>query len=166
MLPGVLMVTIAAASWGTWSLFLRPTGLPALVTSPLIFLVMALVTFPLALRETRAVWSRRAVGLLLANAAFDALNLVSFFAAMEYTTVAIAVITHYLAPILIAVAAVLLQTHSNFIFALYLLYSNFFVAYTTQYSAYIHQNKQVVHEKQNLSKPEQSVEICSKSILL
>jgi drug/metabolite transporter (DMT)-like permease len=105
MLPGVLMVTIAAASWGTWSLFLRPTGLPALVTSPLIFLVMALVTFPLALRETRAVWSRRAVGLLLANAAFDALNLVSFFAAMEYTTVAIAVITHYLAPILIAVAA-------------------------------------------------------------
>ena len=105
MLSGVLMVTIAAASWGTWSLFLRPTGLPSTVTSPLIFLVMALATFPLALREKRAVWDRRAVGLLLANTVFDALNLITFFAAMEYTTVAIAVITHYLAPILIALAA-------------------------------------------------------------
>ena len=105
MLSGVLMVTIAAASWGTWSLFLRPTGLPAHVTSPLIFLVMALATLPLALREKCATWNRRAVGLLLLNTACDALNLVTFFAAMEYTTVAIAVITHYLAPILIALAA-------------------------------------------------------------
>ncbi len=105
MLSGVLMVTIAAASWGTWSLFLRPTGLPSHVTAPLIFAVMAIVTFPLAMREKRALWNRRAVLLLLGNTVCDAVNLTAFFGAMHYTTVAIAVITHYLAPILIALAA-------------------------------------------------------------
>ena len=45
------MVTLAAASWGTWSLFLRPTGLPATVTTPDHVRVMALVALPLALRE-------------------------------------------------------------------------------------------------------------------
>lgn len=105
MRSGVLMVTLAAASWGTWSLFLRPTGLPAHITAPILFLVMAIVTVPLVLREKRPTWDRRSVGLLLANTAFDALNILTFFAAMRYTTVAIAVLTHYVAPILIALAA-------------------------------------------------------------
>lgn len=105
MLSGVLMVTLAAASWGTWSLFLRPTGLPAHITSPIIFLVMAVITFPMSLRDRAPTWDRRAVWLLLGNAACDALNLITFFAAMRYTTVAVAVVTHYLAPILIAIAA-------------------------------------------------------------
>lgn len=105
VLPGLFMVTLAAASWGTWSLFLRPTGLPATVTTPIIFLVMALAPLPLALRLPRARWDRATVGLLLANAAFDAINVVAFFGAMTRTTVAIAVLTHYLAPILIALAA-------------------------------------------------------------
>jgi len=99
------MVAIAAASWGTWSLFLRPTGLPAIVTSPIVFAVMGVVALPFALREPRATWDRTTVALLLANSAFDALNLVTFFGAMSTTTVAIAVLTHYLAPILIALAA-------------------------------------------------------------
>ena len=99
------MVTFAAASWGTWSLVLRPTHLPAIVTSPIIFLAMGIVALPLALRGPRTVWDRRTVGLLLANAVFDGLNLIAFFAAIQYTTVAIAVLTHYLAPILIALAA-------------------------------------------------------------
>jgi len=105
MLSGVLMVTLAAASWGTWSLFLRPTGLPSHVTGPIIFLVMAVVGFPLTLRAKPAQWDRKTVGLLLANSACDALNIITFFAAMRYTTVAIAVLTHYVTPILIALAA-------------------------------------------------------------
>lgn len=105
MLSGVLMVTFAAASWGTWSLFLRPTGLPAHITGPILFLVMALVLFPLTLREPRATWDRRTVLLLLGNTACDALNVITFFGAMRYTTVAIAVLTHYAAPIFIALAA-------------------------------------------------------------
>lgn len=105
MLSGLVMVTLAAASWGTWSLFLRPTGLPATVTAPLIFLVMGVVPLPLVRRGPPMRWDRTTMGLLLANAAFDALNIVSFFAAMSYTTVAIAVLTHYLAPVLVALAA-------------------------------------------------------------
>lgn len=105
MLAGVLMVALAAASWGTWSLFLRPTELPAHITTPLLFAMMAVLSFPLTLRARPATWDRRTVGLLFGNAAFDALNVITFFAAMRYTTVAIAVITHYVAPILIALAA-------------------------------------------------------------
>ncbi len=105
MVAGLVMVTLAAASWGAWSLFLRPTGLPATVTSPIIFLVMGLVLLPAALRAPRAPWDRRLLALLAAYTAFDALNILTFFAAIERTTVAIAVLTHYLAPILIALAA-------------------------------------------------------------
>ena len=105
MLSGLLMVTLAAASWGTWSLFLRPTGLPAELTTPVIFLVMGLVALPLALRSPRTTWDRKTIGLLFANSAFDALNIITFFAAISETTVAIAVLTHYIAPILIALAA-------------------------------------------------------------
>lgn len=99
------MVAIAAASWGTWSVFLRPTGLPATATAPLMFLVMGLVALPFAAREPRVPWDRRSLALLLMYAAFDALNVLTFFAALSETTVAIAVLTHYLAPILIALAA-------------------------------------------------------------
>jgi drug/metabolite transporter (DMT)-like permease len=105
VVAGLLMVTLAAASWGTWSLFLRPTGLPATVSSPIVFLVIGLVLLPAALRAPRARWDRSTLALLAAYTAFDALNVLTFFAAMERTTVAVAVLTHYLAPILIAGAA-------------------------------------------------------------
>ncbi|HEY5944358.1 MAG TPA: DMT family transporter [Kofleriaceae bacterium] len=105
MIAGVVMVTAAAASWGTWSLFLRPTGLPSFVTAPLMFAIMAIVAFPLTLRERPARWDRTTVLLLCANTLSDALNVITFFAALTYTTVAIAVLTHYLAPILIALAS-------------------------------------------------------------
>ncbi|HEU4734608.1 MAG TPA: DMT family transporter [Kofleriaceae bacterium] len=102
---GVVMVAAAAASWGAWSLFLRPAHLPSTASCAIIFLVMGLVTLPLALRGPRMVWDRTTVGLLAANAAFDALNIVAFFGAIDLTTVAIAVLTHYVAPILVALAA-------------------------------------------------------------
>lgn len=101
------MVTLAAASWGTWSLFLRPTQLSSIVTSPIIFVVMGLVALPLAVRRTAEPprWDRTTLGLLVLNAAFDATNIITFFGAISVTTVAVAVLTHYLAPILIALAA-------------------------------------------------------------
>ncbi|MDX2088499.1 MAG: DMT family transporter [Kofleriaceae bacterium] len=105
MFAGLVMVTLAAASWGTWSLFLRPVGLPSMVTTPIVFVVMALTPLPLVLRAPRATWDRRAITLLLANTGFDLLNLLTFFGAMDQTSVAIAVLTHYVAPILIALAA-------------------------------------------------------------
>ncbi len=102
---GVVYVAAAAASWGTWSLFLRPTGLPSSVASPILFAVMATVSLPLTLGEPPPRWDRATLLLLAGNAACDALNVVTFFAALRYTTVAIAVLTHYFAPILIALAA-------------------------------------------------------------
>src|SRR5512138_3265349 len=102
---GFVMVTLAAASWGTWSVFLRPSGLPPTVTSPILFIVMGTVALPFALAGPRVTWDRKTVQLVLANTAFDVLNILTFFAAMEYTTVAVAVLSHYVAPILIALAA-------------------------------------------------------------
>jgi drug/metabolite transporter (DMT)-like permease len=102
---GVLLVVAAACSWGAWSLFLRPSGLPSQVTTPLLFAVMGVLTLPLALREPRARWDRQLVLLVVANGALDALNVWTFFAAMDRTTVSIAVITHYTTPILVALLA-------------------------------------------------------------
>jgi drug/metabolite transporter (DMT)-like permease len=99
------MVAGAASIWGVWSLILRPTHLPATVSSPIVFLVMGLVSLPFALRGPRMPRDFTTIGLIVANAAFDGLNVLAFFAALEHTTVAIAVLTHYLTPILIALAA-------------------------------------------------------------
>lgn len=84
---------------------MRPTHLPSTVTTPIIFLAMGLVALPLALRGPAMVWDRTTIGLIVANAVFDAVNLLAFFAALATTTVAIAVLTHYLAPVLVALAA-------------------------------------------------------------
>jgi drug/metabolite transporter (DMT)-like permease len=105
VIRGIVMVALAAASWGTWSLFLRPTGLPANVTSPIMFAIMGLVMLPVALRGEPTRWDRTTVLLLAGNTVCDALNVITFFAALSHTTVAIAVLTHYLAPIFIALAA-------------------------------------------------------------
>ncbi len=95
----------AAASWGAWSLFLRPAELPAATAGAIVFVVMGVAALPAALRAKAIAWDRRRRALLAANAALDAANLLTFFAAMQHTTVAIAVLTHYLAPVLVAVAA-------------------------------------------------------------
>jgi DME family drug/metabolite transporter len=100
-----LLVAGAASSWGLWSVVLRPTGLPSTVTSPLIFVLMCAWMLPLALRGAPVVWTRRTIWLLAGNALCDGLNVLTFFAALDRTTVAIAVITHYAAPVIVAVAA-------------------------------------------------------------
>jgi drug/metabolite transporter (DMT)-like permease len=99
------LVAGAASSWGLWSVVLRPTGLPATATGPLLFAFMAAWSLPLALRGAPVAWSRRTVALLAGNTLCDAVNVLTFFAAIEHTTVAIAVVTHYAAPVLVALAA-------------------------------------------------------------
>jgi drug/metabolite transporter (DMT)-like permease len=102
---GTALILAAAISWGTWSLWLRPTGLPSEVTTPILFLAMALGAWPLAVRERAPRWSKRAVLLLIAFGVSDAINVGTFFAAMSVTTVAIAVLTHYAAPVIVALLA-------------------------------------------------------------
>jgi len=102
---GLVLVAGAASLWGLWSLVLRPTGLPGTVTSPLMLLFLGVLSLPMALREPAPRWDRTTGLLLVANAALDALNIVTFFGALDHTTVAVAVLAHYLAPILVALAA-------------------------------------------------------------
>jgi drug/metabolite transporter (DMT)-like permease len=102
---GVALVVLAACGWGTWSLFLRPSGLPATITSPGLFLIIGLLTLPRALRLPPATWDRRTVLLMAGLVAADAVNVLAFFAAIGKTSVQIAVLTHYLAPVLLALAA-------------------------------------------------------------
>jgi drug/metabolite transporter (DMT)-like permease len=103
---GVAGVLLAAASWGSWSLLLRPTGLPGTVTAPILLFGVFLVSLPLTLRDPIApAWDRTSIALLLAYAVTNATNVVTFFSAMSTTSVAVAVLTHSIAPVLVAVAA-------------------------------------------------------------
>ena len=100
-----ITVALAAASWGTWSVFLRPAELPSATAGVLVLVVMGVAMLPAALRAPAVRWDRATVALLAGNAVLDAVNVLTFFAAMQTTTVAVAVLTHYLAPVLVAVAA-------------------------------------------------------------
>lgn len=103
---GVAEIALSAGAWGTWSLFLRPTELGPEVTGPIVFAVMFAGCFLfLRLDPTRPRWDRATVLLLLGSGVLDAINVLTFFGAMTHTSVAIAVLTHYLAPVLIALAA-------------------------------------------------------------
>lgn len=103
---GVVQIAVAASLWGTWSLFLRPTGLPGTATGPVVLLVIGVAALALVRVEGRAArWDRTSLGLLLVYAVLDALNVGTFFAAMQVTTVAVAVLTHGTAPLMVALMA-------------------------------------------------------------
>jgi drug/metabolite transporter (DMT)-like permease len=111
-----LQVAVAAMAWGTWSLFLRPAAVDPRWSSAIMLAVVAIACAPLLLRKKARGpspesllaegprrpaewWNIALVGV------FDALNASLFFAAMSVTTVAIAVLSHYLAPVFVAAAA-------------------------------------------------------------
>ena len=102
---------MAATAWGTWSLFFRPANVNPLWTSPVVFAVITLVCAPLLLRPSargpEGTEPRRVTewGWLFLLGVLDAGNALCFFAAMKVTTIAIAVLSHYLAPLLVAVFA-------------------------------------------------------------
>lgn len=109
---GYLGVLVAAASWGTWCVFLRQAELvrplapqlSALIVLSTVFLVLC----PLALRATQRRTRGRSRGDWWRIAAFgitDALNCVLYFSALQTTSVAVAVLTHYAAPLFVALGA-------------------------------------------------------------
>lgn len=110
---GYAMVAIAAASWGMWPLLLKRAesfgGLDPSFESFVVMVAITVSSAPLLLRDRSP---ERATGKQWVGIAWlgigDALNVVLFFRAYQATSVAIAVITHYLTPIFVAVAAPLL----------------------------------------------------------
>jgi DME family drug/metabolite transporter len=104
---GTACVALAAAGWGTWALFLRGHGLPATWQSLMILSVIAACSLPLALLESRRRGARGATafGLLGLAALTDAGNYYCYFSALDRGPIAIAVLTHYLAPVVVAAFA-------------------------------------------------------------
>lgn len=102
------MVAGAAICWGTWSIFLRPAealGAMAPITEVCVVLwAAALFAWPFARRRPTP-RPRSALVWLLCSGAADGISMVLFFIAMAHTTLAIANLTHYLAPIFVALAA-------------------------------------------------------------
>jgi drug/metabolite transporter (DMT)-like permease len=110
---GYALVGGAAASWGLWPVVLREAAcfgsVDASLWSAALMAVMTLVTAPSLLgREMRAVPRRTLVDVALLGVT-DAANAWLFFQAYRTTTVALAVSTHYLAPILVALFAPLVN---------------------------------------------------------
>jgi drug/metabolite transporter (DMT)-like permease len=103
---GFVLVAIAASLWGTWPVILRNAPMPAALQSAVLMAVLTLASFPVMLRDRLRMKPTLSQWLGVAWLGIgDALNVVLFFAAYQRTTVAIAVLTHYLTPIFVAVAA-------------------------------------------------------------
>jgi len=101
----LLSVVLAACMWGCWSLVLRPTGLSGAVTAPILLAGIAVTSAPMALRELRANrvrWTQPIVLAIVLYGVADAVNVGTFFRAMVTTSVAVAVLTHSVAPVLVA----------------------------------------------------------------
>jgi drug/metabolite transporter (DMT)-like permease len=103
---GYAMVAIAASGWGTWPLILRQAPMPASLQAAVVMAVLTVASLPLMLRDRVPVraGARQWLGIAWLGVG-DALNIAFFFAAYQRTSVAIAVLTHYLAPIFVAVFA-------------------------------------------------------------
>jgi drug/metabolite transporter (DMT)-like permease len=97
------MVAAGATLWGCWSLFLRPAGLSGPQSALLVLAAMSLPA-PFLLRR-EALRDRRATAALVIVGLADAANAALFFAAMRQGPVSVAVLTHYLAPLLLALSA-------------------------------------------------------------
>jgi drug/metabolite transporter (DMT)-like permease len=112
-LAGALLVSSAASLWGCWSLVLRGAESlapihPAVEVS-VVLAIIFLAMLPLALRRPRAF--PRTLGPWLLLAAYGGCagaNSLLYFWAMQKTTIAVAVLTHYLAPVLVALSAPLI----------------------------------------------------------
>jgi drug/metabolite transporter (DMT)-like permease len=110
---GYALVAVAASSWGTWPLILRTAEriapMSAALESSILMLVIFLVTAPMMLRDRvkRRATPGEWLGIVWLGVA-DALNDYFFFKAYQRTSVAVAVLTHYLAPLFVAASAPLL----------------------------------------------------------
>jgi DME family drug/metabolite transporter len=111
-LGGYAGVGLAAAGWGTWCVFLRlaqVTGpIPPELSTFVVLATIAVVLCPLAVQATRRrvrAPTAQEYWLLIAFGVSDALNCRLYFGALQATSVAVAVLTHYAAPLLVALGA-------------------------------------------------------------
>jgi len=99
------LVAVAAVLWGLWPTVLRPAGLAAIQAALVVQVVQALPAPWMAWRARGGFRDRGAVAALLAFGVFDAAQGALYFPALTRGPVAVAALTHYLGPILVALAA-------------------------------------------------------------
>ena len=103
---GYAFVAVAAIGWGLWPMVLSRAPMDPWLQSTILMVVISLAGLPLMLRDRVPVRARPGDWLAVAwLGVADAGNVGLFFAAYQRTSVAIAVLTHYLTPIFVAVAA-------------------------------------------------------------
>ena len=103
---GYFLVAVAASSWGAWPLILHHAPMAPSLQAAIAMSVLTIAALPVMLRDRSPVraTARDWVGLGWLGIG-DAANTALFFAAYQRTSVAIAVLTHYLAPIFVAIFA-------------------------------------------------------------
>jgi drug/metabolite transporter (DMT)-like permease len=99
------LVAVPAIMWGLWPTVLRPCGLPALQAILAIQVVQAAPAAVVGWRERAAFRDRGAVVALLLYGVLDAVQGVMYFRALQRGPLAVAALTHYLGPVMIALAA-------------------------------------------------------------
>lgn len=103
---GALAIASAAIIWGFWGVAVHFSHLPGTQAACISILAVGLLAAPTLPRRFPRGWA--AWWPLLATGVTDALNSVLYFSALERGPVAVAVLAHYLAPILIALLSPLL----------------------------------------------------------
>lgn len=103
---GYLLVALAASSWGAWPLILHHAPMAPALQAAVAMAVLTIASIPFMLRDRSPVRATRIdwLGLVWLGIG-DAANTALFFAAYQRTSVAVAVLTHYLAPIFVAILA-------------------------------------------------------------
>ena len=103
---GYALVAIAACSWGTWPIILPHAPMAPTLQSAIVMAVLTVVSFPIMFRDRVAAKATRRQWLAVAwLGVSDTLNIALFFAAYHMTSVAIAVLTHCLTPIFVALVS-------------------------------------------------------------
>ncbi len=105
---GAAQIAAAMVIWSTWGLFVRRVPLAPWALTAYVGVVAAAAAAGawLALGGSlRALWPRAHRGLLVLMGALFVINNVCFLTAYERTTVANAVLTHYTAPVFVALLA-------------------------------------------------------------
>jgi drug/metabolite transporter (DMT)-like permease len=112
MIPGYAKIVLAALLWSTGSVFIRIVNLPLAEYIFSVSLVAVLVIIAKMLLQGRvgklAVKNRKSMAVLLLVGIISLINIGLYLMALRITTLANAVFSHYLAPVLVPVFAFLL----------------------------------------------------------
>lgn len=108
---GALAVALGGLFWGTWKIWMRGPALDPGAQGAFVIGLSGMVATVLALRQRRS-WPdipRWAWGCMVAVGVAEALNCALYFRSISEGDIATGVVTHYLAPVIVAIVSPLLR---------------------------------------------------------